>query len=71
MKLDDNIFKRTISKLDLFPILLISTQDCSEVRNKTPAEVFKIYIYMPFFSYVLNCFFLKQANLTSGCCISK
>lgn len=40
MKLDNNIFKRTISKLDLFPILLISTQVCSEIRNKTPAEVF-------------------------------
>lgn len=52
MKLDDNIFKRTISKLDLFPILLISTQDCSEVRNKTPAEVFKIYIYICHFFHM-------------------
>lgn len=42
-----SVLKRTISKLDFFPILLINTQDCSETRNKTPAKVFfflKIYI---------------------------
>lgn len=42
MKLEDNIFKRTVSKLDFFPSLsLINTQACSQIRTKTPAEVQK------------------------------